>query len=207
MSKYYHLLKTHKIPPSIENPAQWLEENGFPIRGIVSCCGSPTERLSGFVDHQLQEGMKTLESFLQDTKHTLQIIEEINDKVESGNLSLDGVAIVSLDVENMYNNMSEELGTGATQEFLSKRLPLGGEGGDNFVSTPSLLAALDLCLKSNYFAFDKKIYKQVSGVGTGVKLAPPYACMGLGKFEQILFDSNQELIEKIITWKRFLMMF
>ena len=25
LSKFYHLLKTHKIPPSLDNPQQWLE--------------------------------------------------------------------------------------------------------------------------------------------------------------------------------------
>ena len=62
--------------------------------------------------------MKELPSFLQDTKHTLQIIEEINSKIEKGEVSLDGVALVTLDVEAMYNNMSDELARGASKEFL-----------------------------------------------------------------------------------------
>ena len=40
ISKFYHLLKTHKIPPNLENPQQWLEERGFPLRGIVSGIGN-----------------------------------------------------------------------------------------------------------------------------------------------------------------------
>ena len=54
-------------------------------------------------------------------KHTLQIVEEINDKIESGETTLDGVALVSLDIESMYNNMSEDLGTTAAKEFLESR--------------------------------------------------------------------------------------
>ena len=103
VSKYYHLLKTHKIPTSTENPTSWLEENGFPLRGIVSGCGSPSERLSGFVDYHLQDGMKCLDSFLRDTKDTLKVIEELNDKIDEGDLNLEGVALVSLDIVNMYN--------------------------------------------------------------------------------------------------------
>ena len=106
LSKYYHLLKTHKIPPSIGNPSQWLEGNGFPIRGIVSGRGAPTERLSGFVDHNLQAGMQNLATFLKDTKHTLLIIEQINDKIGAGEVSLEGVGLVSLDVDSMYNSVS-----------------------------------------------------------------------------------------------------
>ena len=53
--------------------------------------------------------MKQLPSFLQDTKHVLQIIDEINQNIEAGEVSLDGVALVTLDVEAMYNNMTDEL--------------------------------------------------------------------------------------------------
>ena len=142
--------------------------------------------------------MKSLESYLKDTKDTLRVIEELNDKVDEGELSLEGVALVSLDIVNMYNNMSENLGREATKEFLESRDTQGGQGGDNFVSTQSLLDALELCLKSNYFKFNNKIYKQISGVGTGIKLAPTYACIGLGKYEEIMFNSDQSLLEKIL---------
>ena len=66
--------------------------------------------------------MQNLESFLQDSKHTLQIIENVNDEVKDGKLSLEGVAVVRLDVENMYNNMSEDLATEACKEFLESDL-------------------------------------------------------------------------------------
>ena len=67
----------------------------------MSGCGAPTERLSGFVDHFLQPGMQNLDTFLKDTKHTLQIIEGINDKIYGGEVSLEGVGLVTLDVDSM----------------------------------------------------------------------------------------------------------
>ena len=122
VSKFYHILKTHKIPSTIDNPTEWLTENGFPIRGIVSGIGTPTERLSGFVDYFLQPGMQNLDTFLKNGKHTLKVIEEINDQIEAEDLNMEGVALVSLDVEAMYNNMTQELGTGASREFLDNRI-------------------------------------------------------------------------------------
>ena len=119
--QFYHLLKTHNIPTTLVNPAEWLQENGFPVRGIISCLNSPTERLAGFIDHFLQPGMKSLDTFLQDTKHTLQIISQLNDKIESGELSLDGVSLVSLDVNKMYNNITEDLGSNSCRQYLDSR--------------------------------------------------------------------------------------
>ena len=200
LSKFYHLVKTHKIPPSLENPTEWLEDNGFPIRGIISGRGAPTERLAGYVDFILQPGMKDLPTFLKDTIHTLQVIEEVNDKVKAGEISLEGVGLVSLDLESMYSNMSEQLGTGACSEFLEKRQ----NHRDFFPSSSSILDALNLCLKTNFFSFGDKIYKQNGGVGTGIKLSPTYACIGIGKYEELVFSSDQALLERIILWKRFI---
>ena len=64
VSKFYHLLKAHKIPANINDPSEWLTEHGI---------GTPTERLSGFVDYFLQHGMQNLETFLKDGKHVLKI--------------------------------------------------------------------------------------------------------------------------------------
>ena len=202
LSNFYHLLKTHKISQNVENPSEWLQEHGFPLRGIISGRGGPTERLASFVDFFLQPGMKQLPSFLQDTKHVLQIIDEINKKIEKDEVSLSGVAMVTLDVESMYNHMTDELAGGASREFLE-----GGRGGSPEVlkvKTDSILAALELCLKNNYFKFNDKIYQQIGGVGTGIKLAPPYACLGMGKFEQEAFKQNFSLLDKIMLWKRYI---
>ena len=65
-----------------------------------------TERLSGFVDFFLQPGMKELETCLRDGKHTVQLIEQINEKIQSSEMSLDCVHY-SLNVEAMYNNMTK----------------------------------------------------------------------------------------------------
>ena len=154
------------------------------------------------MDFFLQPGMKQLPSFLQDTKHVLQLIEDINQKIENKEVSLTGVALVTLDVESMYNNMTEELAGGASKSFLEE----GRQGSPEIlkVKTDSILAALELCLANNYSSFNEKVYQQVGGVGTGIKLAPPYACLGMGKFEQEAFRQNNTLLEKVMLWKRFI---
>ena len=47
----------------IEDPTQWIGEQSYPIGGIISGRGGQTERLSCFVDHFLQPGMKDLLTF------------------------------------------------------------------------------------------------------------------------------------------------
>ena len=58
--------------------------------------------------------------------------------------------------------MTDDLAGGASKEFLE-----GGRSGSPEVlkvQTDSILAALELCLKNNYFTFNDKIYQQTGGV-------------------------------------------
>ena len=41
-------------------------------------------------------------------------------------------------------------------------------------------------------------------MGTGIKLAPPYACLGMGKFEKEAFKNENVFLDKIRLWKRFI---
>ena len=116
---------------------------------------------------------------MKDTKHALKIVEEINEKVESGELSLDGVGLATLDLEKMYNNMTEDVGVAACKRYLETRTSSGMD--DDEVSPRSLLKALKTCIQNNFFEFNEKIYHQKGGVGTGIKLAPPLTCWGLGR--------------------------
>ena len=153
MSNFYHLLKTHKIPLEVNDPKDWLLEKGFPIRGIISGRDSPTERLSGFVEHFLQPGMTSLPSFLKDTKHVLQIIEDINEKIDLGEVSLDGVGLVTLDVEKMYNTMTEDLALRGTKAYFEKRNQQGDDElnlDERNVTPQSILEGLEICLKNNF---------------------------------------------------------
>ena len=120
--------------------------------------------------------------------------------------------MVSYDVEKMYNNITRDMGIQAAQKFWESRTANPscdwGKNLDPDISTDSLLEGLSLCLDSNYFEYEGKIYKQIGGVGTGVKLAPPYACLAMGDFEEEAFkkigDDEGELLNFILLWKRFI---
>ena len=91
--------------------------------------------------------------------------------------------MATFDVEKMYNNINEELGRGSCKEYLESR-NLGGGSEEELVTTKSILEALDLCIKNNFFQFNGKIYKQEGGVGTGVKLAPPICLLRDGQIRK-----------------------
>ena len=136
------------------------------------------------------------------------MIEEINDKIELGSMSLEGVALVTLDVEQMYNNITDDMGLGACRKYLENRIQQNDVNDsnldENLVPASSIMESLELCLKNAFFQFNKKVYHQKSGVGTGIKLAPPYACLAMGEFEKIAFESHHQFLDLMLFWKRFI---
>ena len=94
--------------------------------------------------------------------------------------------------------MTEELALAGTKSFLEKN------SQDMDVTPDSILKALDICLKNNFFKFNDRIFQQISGVGTGLKLAPPYACLGMGEYEKQVFNSPQPLLDLVLLWKRYI---
>ena len=36
------------------------------------------------------------------------------------------------------------------------------------------------------------------------EVSPPYACLGMGRFEKTAFNSNFDLLDRILLWKRFI---
>ena len=63
LSKLYLLLKIHK----------WIQKMGKPI---ISNCGSPTEKVSEFLDFHLKPIMRNSNSCIRDSSHFQQKIEK-----------------------------------------------------------------------------------------------------------------------------------
>ena len=62
--KAFGTIKTHK--------------KGNPLRLMISCCGTAIENLSALTEFYLKSLAQNLPSFVKDTTHLLQRIEELN---------------------------------------------------------------------------------------------------------------------------------
>ena len=163
--------KTHKFDEKEHEMA-----NGFPARGIISSNNTPTESLQDFIDFKCNPAMKSLNSYIKDTKHFLQTIEKVNDE----GLVDENVNIVTADMENMYAKMPFELSKQGISEYYDSLTC-----DDNDITKEELLEALDICQENNLFEFKDVLYKQKAGHATGQKQAPPVACSGAGLVERI----------------------
>jgi hypothetical protein len=144
-----------------------IHKQGNPGRPIVSACGGPTSKLSGFIDEHLKKVVTKVPSYLKDTTDFLSKL---------GGLTLpNDVILATIDVKSLYTNIPVEEGIRAVGHALSTHqftTPL-----------PQLLKFLQLVLNNNEFEFDGKHYKQVKGCAMGTPCAPNFANLFMSELE------------------------
>ena len=176
-SQFYMLPKIHK---KLHKP---------PGRPIVSGNGCPTERISQFLDHFLQPCVTQIRSYIKDTTHFLNMLNQL------GTLPPNSI-LTTLDVSSLYTNIPNEEGMNATAIALDN-----SRGNNQHPSNTHLLFLLNKVLKCNNFDFDGKHFLQVGGTAMGTKVAPSYANTFMGWFEEthVYTYAQQPLL-----WKRFI---
>ena len=160
---FYTLPKIHK---SLDNP---------PGRPIVSSNNAPTERISAFVDKQLQPLVTSLPSYIKDTKHFLRRLQSLPP------LPPDAL-LFTMDVVGLYTNIPHEDGLKACQTMLNCRPTLQPPTGD-------IICLARLVLELNAFQYGDQHYLQTKGTAMGTRMAPSYANLFMGCLETSILQS------------------
>ena len=88
----------------------------------------------------------------------------------------------TIDVKAMYPSMPQDLGIEGVRKALNSRT-------SQKPSTANLVECLKICLTENHFEFNDKYFTQVHGTSIGPKMAPGYACLGMGVVEERPWDT------------------
>ena len=128
----------------------------------VSNCGTPTEKVSEFLDH-LQPVMKEGKSYVKDTADFLNKLKDLGEIPE-------GEIIVTVDVVGLYPSIPHTEGLEVLRKqydkFLHKKLP-----------TEDIIKMADVVLINIFFEFNSKFLQQISGTDIGTKFPPPPICL------------------------------
>ncbi len=164
-----------------------------PLRPIVSNINSCTRRISEFLDSFLKFQAQRCSSFVRDTKHFLQKIEEVN----NSKLPRQSV-LVTMDVASLYTNIDHEEGAEACRIKLEQRK-------NKKISSETLKSLILLVLKCTAFKFGTKIYNQIKGTCMGTPMAPNYANLFMDQFENAV---SEEYMNKAglrpMVWYRYI---
>ena len=150
------------ISPKIHKP----NNPGRPVINSIEC---HTSEISRFVDHHLQPVVKQIPSYIKDTNHFINKVNNFSVPVNS--------ILVTMDVRSLYTSIPNNEGIAATKKrydsYIHKTIP-----------TKIITTFLALILTLNNFVFNSKFYLQIKGCAMGTICAPAYANIFMAEFEQ-----------------------
>lgn len=174
MAFFYHLPKVHK---DLSNP---------PGRPIISGINSCTSQLSQYLDIYLQDYVKELPSYLRDSESLIRLLKTSR--------WVDDLRFVTMDVTALYSNIEHSIDMKCIAHYLRE---------DKEISPSQqrfLLDALHLILYENYFTYNGVIYQQVKGMAMWTRMAPSYANLFMGRFENEYIYTKNPYKEKIMCY-------
>ena len=150
--RYYRLRCSVPQPPKLYGLPK-LHKPGFPMRPIVSFCGSPTYQLSKYLTTILQPLTEQSGRKLQSTENFIDAIKTVQIP--------DNYKLVSFDVKSLFTSIPLQLALQCTETAIQQStvtLPL---------PTDDIMDLLNLCLTSTHFQYNGKHYKQLHGTAMG----------------------------------------
>ena len=86
----------------------------MPGRPVISNCGTPTEKISEFLDTQLKPIMQKSWYYIKDSGHFIRKIKNLTDIPE-------GAILVTADVVSLYPSILHQAGLKALKKALDER--------------------------------------------------------------------------------------
>jgi hypothetical protein len=167
-----------------------IHKNPIAVRPIVSGSGGPTERISQFIDLHLQPFVPQVNSYIRDSGHLIQILENSTFPAYC--------TLATIDVSALYLNIPHDEGIKAVLNRLYNNNPLS----DEVTIPPNTMSdLLKIVLTRNYFQFADKMYHQIQGTAMGTKMAPAYANLFMAELEENILANSTT---KPLLWKRFI---
>ena len=128
--------------------------SNVPGRSVISNCGTPTEKVSEYLDHHLQPLMKEGKLYIKDPADFLHKLKDLGEIPQ-------GAILVTGDVIGLYPSILRTEGLEVLckqyDKFLHKKVP-----------TEDIKMA-KIVLKNHFFEFNSKFFQQISGTAICTK--------------------------------------
>ena len=129
----------------------------------MSGSGTISEGISHWVDEHAKGEVKKLNTYLEDTRHLLQLIQEENERGPQA----PGTIPVTLDIVGMYTNVPIDKGLQAFTKLMEQR-------EDKSVPTWFLVKLMRFVAESSVFVFDSELFIQLLGLAMGSRSSPTF---------------------------------
>ena len=164
LPSFYALIKIHKP--------------GYPIRPIVSFCGSPSYFCARFLSKILTPATSNCQFKL---KNSLSAKEKLKTYIIN-----DAYTLISFDIISLFTSIPHDLAISSTKKFLENN-------PDIFRSTTlnsdHILKLISLCLDASFFSSRGMFFKQIKGLPMGSPISVVLAEIVVQEIEQNILQS------------------
>ena len=144
---------------------------------VISYCGTPSEKVSEFLDNQLKSVMQEGMSCIKDSN---DFIHKLRDPKNIPNDAL----LVTANVVGLYPSIPHETGLPALKAVLERKK-------DKKIWTNHLIKMAVFVLQNNYFEFNGELEQQTSGTVIGTKFTPTPASIFIEEIETKFLDTQE----------------
>ena len=173
----YTLVKTHKIPVDVDLSTLTIQD--IKARPIVSCCGSPTEKMAWLISHCIKPLLTHIPCHLFNIHAHLETLRALPRE------DLADLNFYSADISALYTNIDIDYCIDAVitmaEEYWDELSTFGITFGITLVELHKLL---DLVFKNSFFTFDQKVYWQGEGLFMGCSPSPGGAVIAVYNMEK-----------------------
>ena len=126
-----------------------------PGRPVISNCGTPTEKVSEFLDNQPKPPMREGMSYIKDSNDFMHKIRDLKDIPKNALLD-------TADVVGLYPSIPHDAGVQVLNDVLERKK-------NKQIIKNDLVIMTAFVLKNNYFEFSGEIKHQISEITNTIK--------------------------------------
>ena len=179
LANFYELPKLHK--------------KDFPLRPIVSFCGSPSYRISKYLARILRPYSKKLYHTVNNSSNVIDSLKEFTrDNIPSLEYEL-----VSFDVKALYTSIPKNLAIEAVKNVLSSYPEITNQLP---ISMDTIVELINLCFDTTCFSVNGSFYRQIDGTPMGSHISSLFADFTMHMIES---DITAQLGRYLHLWRRY----
>ena len=158
-----------------------------PGQPVISNCGTPTEKVSEFLDHILKAVMQQSGTYIKDSGDFIKKLKEIKEVANDA-------IMVTADAFGLYPSICRDVRLETLRKTLDERVNKKNGPED-------LFKMADLFLKTTTLNLMVKLNNNFLGTAIGTNFAPPCACIFMEKVETEFLEPQ---VYKLLVWFRYI---
>ncbi len=185
---FYRLSPTKtRIPRMYGQPK--VHKANYPLREIVDSTGSVAKEVDKHVSRILKQYVGKTEHYVKNSSHFVSMIKDL--RVEEDEI------LVSYDVTALYPSVPQDEAIEIFYQLMMNDQELSKK---TTMSAENVITLFKLCVRTTYFAFNKKLYQQINGLAIGASSSGFAADLFMERLEGKALST---FIEPPKLWKRY----